>query len=302
MQVIITGGSGFVGTHLSRHCLNQGHRVVAVGSRPLYEGIVHGDYEYLCADTSRSGQWQQRVAESDLIFNLAGRTIFRRWTRKYKQQIYDSRILTTRHLVEALPATADIGLISTSAVGYYGNCGETELVEEAPSGNDFLASVSRDWEAEALKAQGKGARVAILRFGIVLGGDGGALAKMVPAFKSYMGGPLGNGRQWFPWIHIDDLTAACLYLATRDELCGAFNLCAPNPVRNVEMAQSLGKVLERPAKLHMPAFMLRMMVGELAGVLLGGQRAKPANLVAAGFTFKHPDIEMALLNLIQQSA
>ena len=256
MQVIITGGSGFVGTHLIRDCLNQGHRVVALGSRPAYKGIVHADFEYLCADTSRSGQWQQRVAESELIFNLAGRTIFRRWTRKYKQQIYDSRILTTRHLVEALPATTDIGLVSTSAVGYYGNCGDTELTEEAPAGNDFLASVSRDWEAEALKAQGKGARVAIMRFGIVLGHDGGALAKMVPAFKSCMGGPLGKGRQWFPWIHIDDLTAVCLYLAAHGDLCGAFNLCAPNPVRNVEMAQSLGKVLDRPAKIPIPAFML----------------------------------------------
>ena len=124
---------------------------------------------------------------------------------------------------------------------------------------------------------------------------------MVPTFKSCMGGPLGKGRQWFPWIHIDDLTAACLYLAARGDLCGAFNLCAPNPVRNVEIAQSLGKVLDRPAKIPMPAIMLRMMMGELAGALLGGQRATPANLIAAGFTFKHPDIEMALLNLIQKS-
>lgn len=152
----------------------------------------------MSADTTRSGRWQRHAADADLIFNLAGRTIFQRWTRRIKQQIYDSRIQTTHCLVEALPAESRTVLVSTSAVGYYGNCVNRELAESAPPGDDFLALLSVDWESEANRARAKGARVAVARFGIVLGADGGALAKMVPAFRSFVGGPLGRGRQWFP--------------------------------------------------------------------------------------------------------
>ena len=150
-----------------------------------------------------------------LVFNLAGRTIFKRWTKSYKQQIYDSRILTTRYLVEALPSSSQTILVSTSAVGYYGDCGDTELTEASSPGRDYLADVAKDWEAEATAAEAKGARVAIARFGIVLGADGGAFAKMLPAFKSLCGGPLGSGKQWFPWIHIQDMVAALLVFGSR---------------------------------------------------------------------------------------
>lgn len=298
MRVLITGGSGFVGTHLSRHCLRLGHRVTALGHRKSYGRIDHPGFAYYSADTTRPGRWQQHVAESDWIFNLAGRTIFQRWNRRYKQQIYDSRILTTRCVVDALSSRTEAVLISASAVGYYGNTGDTELTESSPGGHDFLASLSRDWECEANRAGDKGVRVAVARFGIVLGADGGALAKMVPAFRSFAGGPLGDGRQWFPWIHIDDLMAACCHLASRDDLYGPFNFCAPEPVRNLEMARALGKVLRRPAKMAVPRFLLKMMMGELAGVLLGGQRAVPSRLTAAGFEFSHPRIDGALTDLV----
>lgn len=302
MRVLITGGSGFVGTHLSRHCLDLGHHVTALGGRSTYGAIDHPEFEYVSADTTRSGEWQQYAADADLIFNLAGRTIFQRWTRRTKQQIYDSRIETTRCLVEALPAESHTVLVSASAVGYYGDCGNRELVESAPPGDDFLASVGVDWESEANRAQAKGARVAVARFGIVLGADGGALAKMVPAFRSFMGGPLGHGRQWFPWIHIKDLIAACWFLASRDDLHGAFNICAPHPVRNGQMARTLGQVLGRPAKMAVPEFMLKIMLGELAGVVLGGQRTVPAALTAAGFEFNYPELEAALIDLVGPSS
>lgn len=298
MRVLITGGTGFVGTHLIRHCLESGHRVTALGTRKIHDRIDHPGFCYCSADTTHPGQWQQYVAESDWIFNLAGRTIFQRWTRRSKQQIYDSRILTTRCVVDALPSRTEAVLVSASAVGYYGNGGDTELTESSPGGDDFLASVSRDWEREANKAEGRGGRVAVARFGIVLGADGGALAKMIPAFRSFIGGPLGNGRQWFPWIHIDDLTAACCHLASRDDLHGPFNFCAPQPVRNLEMARTLGKVLGRPAKMAVPPFVLKMMMGEMAGVLLGGQRAVPSRLTAAGFEFRYPKIDGALSDLV----
>jgi uncharacterized protein (TIGR01777 family) len=298
MKILITGGTGFVGTHLSRACLDAGHEVTVLGTRSPHQ---YGDPPHLhraSADTTRPGRWQDHAAAADLTFNLAGRNIFQRWTRKYKQQIYDSRILTTRNLVDALPGNGSVVLISASAVGYYGSCGDMELNEESPAGTDFLASLARDWETEALKAEAKGVRVVLARFGVVLGRNGGALAKMIPAFKSFMGGPLGNGRQWFPWIHIQDLVGALSFLARRSDLKGPFNLCAPHPVTNAVMAGALGKVLGRPAKMPVPAFMVRLMTGELGDVLLSSQRALPMGLLTAGFEFGFESIATALADIV----
>ncbi len=298
MKISITGGSGFVGTHLARFLLNNGHQVTAVGSRPAHLGASHDRYTYLGADTTQPGAWQQAVAAADIIFNLTGRTIFKRWLSRYKQEIRDSRILTTRNLVAALPEKSSTVLISTSAVGYYGDRGDESLTESATPGNDFLAELAKQWEAEALAAQAKGARVVVARFGIVLGRDGGALSKMVPAFKSFVGGPLGNGRQWFPWIHIQDHIRALDYMATQAALSGACNLCAPHPVTNAEMARALGNALGRPAAMAMPGFMLKMTMGEVADVLLASQRTLPEKLQTAGFRFKFAHIEQALSDLI----
>jgi uncharacterized protein (TIGR01777 family) len=298
MKILITGGTGFVGTKLSRACLGAGHEVTVLGSR---SSLSRGDpplLHRLSADTTRPGPWQAAAASADLIFNLAGRNIFQRWTRKTKQQIYDSRILTTRNLVDALPEDGAAVLVSTSAVGYYGNCGATELDENSPAGTDFLASLARDWESEAFKAQDKGVRVVLARFGVVLGTGGGALAKMIPAFKSFMGGPLGSGRQWFPWVHSQDLVKALNFLARRSDLTGPFNLCAPNPVTNAAMAKALGKALGRPAKIPVPAFMVRMMAGELGDVLLSSQRVFPVRLLAAGFEFDFAHLDAALADIL----
>ena len=298
MKILITGGTGFVGTHLSRACLDAGHEVTVLGTRLRYKGPVDSRLRYVAADTTSPGDWQVHVTSADFVFNLAGRSIFQRWNQKYKQQIRDSRILTTRNVVDALSETKTPVLISTSAVGYYGSCGDLELNEQSPPGQDFLASLAIDWEAEASKGEAKGARVVLARFGIVLGRDGGALAKMIPAFRSFVGGPLGNGRQWFPWIQIQDLVRALNFLAARTGLKGPFNLCAPHPITNGQMADALGKALGRPAKMAVPAFMLKMMMGELGGVLLSSQRTLPARLLAAGFEFRFPQIDKALANLI----
>lgn len=297
MQTLITGGTGFVGRYLSAHFAEQGHRVTVVGTRERPQGADEGRIVYLQADTTEPGDWQEAVAQADAIVNLTGKTIFRRWTKRYRRQIYDTRILTTRHIVSALPEQCDTTFISTSAVGYYGDGGDQIITEGSPKGNDFLAELAKDWEGEALQAASKGARVVLPRFGIVLGADGGALAKMLPAFRRFAGGPIGTGRQWFPWIHIDDLVGAYQFFIDHDNLEGPFNLCSPGPVRNGEFAKKLGQVLGRPAVLPVPGLALKLALGEMAEVLLSGQRAVPAALSAAGFEFRYPDVVRALEDL-----
>jgi hypothetical protein len=296
MHVLITGGTGFVGRHLADRFLGQGHAVTLIGSRAATESS--GSCRILQADTTQPGDWQQAVAEADLIVNLAGRTLFHRWSEDYKQQMYASRIRTTQNLVDALPGGRRTVLVSTSAVGYYGDGGDALLTESAPGGNDFLARLSVDWESAAQGAVAKGARVVLARFGIVLEARGGALAKMLPAFRMFAGGPLGSGRQWFSWIHMADLLAAIEFLAGRDDLAGPFNLCAPHPVRNRDLARTLGSVLGRPAVMPVPALALRLVMGEMAGVLLAGQQVEPERLLAAGFQFKYPHLEGALSDLL----
>jgi uncharacterized protein len=191
-----------------------------------------------------------------------------------------------------------ITFFSTSAVGYYGFHEDEALTENSPSGNDFLAKLAYDWEQEALRAEDKGARVVITRFGIVLGKNGGALGQMIPLFKYFLGGPLGSGRQWFSWVHMHDLAEAFIFLLNHQELSGAINLCSPQPVRNRQLGEAIGKVLHRPSFLPAPGFMIRLILGEFGSVLLKGQRVIPRRLLDAGFQFQYPDIEEALRNIL----
>jgi len=231
--------------------------------------------------------------------NLAGVSIFRRWTPTNKKGIYDSRILSTRNLVESLPLNNGFVLSSASAVGCYGNRGDDLLTEDEPFGTDFLAGVSRDWEAEAFTAEEKGIRVVAMRFGIVLGKNGGAMKKMVPLFRFFVGGPLGNGLQWFPWIHIDDLISAIIFVLENESINGAVNFCSPNPVRNRELAKNLGRVLKRPAYMPAPAFFIRLFLKELGSSFLSSQRTVPDKLLAHGFNFQYPDIKEAVRNILE---
>ena len=298
MNIFVTGGSGFVGTYLCKDLLDRGHRVTAVGTRAVHGRISHEHFRYISADTTEPGDWQEALADTDAAVNLAGKSIFNRWTDRYKQEMYDSRILTTRHLVDALAADRPAALVSASAVGYYGSRGDEILTEDSEPGNDFLARLGRDWEAEALRAEEKQVRVTTARFGIVLGWGGGAIDKMVPAFKLMLGGPLGDGSQWFPWIHIDDVVAGLRFSLETATLSGPANFTAPNPVRNQELAKTLGDVLHRPAIMPAPAFMIKAVLGEFGEALLASTRAVPRKLLDTGFTFQYPKLREALESLV----
>lgn len=298
MKVFITGGSGFVGKHLSNFLLSKGYHVTATGTRPDQKQIIHDRYHYISADTTEKGVWQEYLQDADAVVNLAGKTIFSLWTEKYKQLIYDSRILTTRNLIESLPRGKDIILCSTSAAGYYGNRGDDILTEAAPNGNDFLARVCRDWESEAFRAEGKGARVVAARFGVVLGKNGGAMKQMIPAFRFCLGGPLGSGTQWFPWIHLTDLLSAILFVLEHRDIHGPVNFSSPCPIRNHDLAKKLGQILKRPAFMPAPAFMIRLILGEFGSSLMFSQRTVPEKLLGYDYSFKFSDITDALDDII----
>jgi uncharacterized protein (TIGR01777 family) len=298
MNMFITGGLGFVGRHLSSAFLLRGHRVTTVGRSQNPSMIDHPDFRYVAADTTQTGDWQELLRDQQVVVNLAGKNIFTIWTEKTKRQIYDSRISTTRHLVEALPAGGDTTLCSTSAIGYYGDRGDDMLSDDEPPGDDFLAEVGRDWENEALKAESKGVRVVLARFGIVLHRDGGAMAKMIRAFRMFVGGSLGSGRQWFSWIHMRDLLNAYQFVIDRPDVHGPLNYCAPEPVRNEQLVKTLAAKLKRPAVLKAPAFMVKIVLGEFGKVLLASQRVRPTKLKRAGFEFEYADIDSALEQIV----
>ena len=298
MKVLITGGLGFVGTQLSNRLLKGGHQVTVVDHSTQPRPYTPQEVTYVAADTTMPGTWQEEVAVQDAVINLAGASIFRRWTAQTKQLMYDSRIRTTRNVVDAMPAKKGALLCSTSAVGYYGFSGDEELVEEDEPGTDFLARLAADWEKEALKAEDKGVRVIITRFGLVLGKTGGVLGQMIPLFNKFVGGALGSGNQWFSWIHMEDLLSAFLFVFNNKDISGPVNFCAPNPVRNRDLAKALGEVLKRPSFVPTPAFMLRLVLGEFGSVVLEGQRVLPSRLLRYDFAFKYPEIREALREVI----
>lgn len=299
MKVFITGGTGFVGLHICNRLLQKGHHVFSVGRSPHQNRIQHQNFTYISADTTQTGNWQEYVQDSRIVINLAGKSIFTLWTPKAKKQIHESRINTTRNLVEAL--SPNTTLISTSAVGYYGNRGDEILIESSPPGDDFLSKVGIDWEKEAMEAEKKGVRVVITRFGIVLGKNGGAMEKMIPAFNFFLGGGLGDGKQWFSWIHVDDIVHASMFIMENPEIDGVFNFTAPEPIRNIDFAKSLGKVLNRPAVMPAPAFLIRLIAGEFGEILLSSCRVMPEKLLGAGYEFRYPLLIEALRDIVDRS-
>ena len=301
MKIFLTGGTGFVGTFLSRELAGKGHDLTILTRRQAPPAASDSRIRFITGDPKEAGPWMEEVIRHDWVINLAGSSINAKWTEENKRMLYDSRVLTTRNLVAALAQGDRRQLFcSTSAPGYYGPRGEEELTEASPPGQDFLAGLARDWEAEALKAQDLGIRTVITRFGIVLGKQGGMLGQLVPLFKSFVGGPAGSGEQWLSWVHQEDLARAYLFLLKRPDLAGPVNFTAPNPVRNRDFAKALGRALSRPAFLTAPAFMMRLMLGEFAEVILTGQKILPSKLLAAGFEFLYPDIDQALENLLKE--
>ncbi len=301
MKVFITGSLGFVGRHVARALLDDGHHVTGVGRGANPSNMIeHPRFDYLAADTAKPGAWQERVSGHDIVINLAGRSIFTRWSRKVKKEIYESRVLTTRNLADSLAGASKTLFFSTSAVGYYGDRGEDVLTEDEPAGNDFLATVSRDWEQAARQAETERVRVVLTRFGIVLDRDGGAMASMLPAFKLFAGGRLGSGRQWFPWIHLHDLIGGYRHLIDHQELSGPFNWCAPQQTRNSELTAKLAKKMNRPVMLPTPAFVIKTVLGEFGQALICSQRVQPERLLETGYRFSYPDIDSALDEILQR--
>ena len=302
MKILMTGGTGFVGSILTHDLTRANHRITVL-TRSIRPGMtLPPGAEFLEGNPVERGPWQDRVPEHDAILNLAGASIFTRWTKRTKEVLRESRIRTTGNLVEALARNGPcegVRFLSTSAVGYYGFSGDEERTEESPPGDDFLATLARDWESEALDARGVGVRVTLLRFGVVLDGREGALARMIPLFRKYLGSPLGSGEQWFSWIHVRDLAAIYRFLLEKGDVEGPVNCTAPNPVRNRELTRALAEALGRPAFLPaVPGVVMRVVLGEFANVLLRGQRAIPGRLLDAGFHFEFNRIGEALRDVI----
>ena len=302
MKIFMTGGTGFVGTTLARKLVEQGHKVTILTRKISGKRRPEIGVSVVKGDPAQEGDWQDHVRHHEAVINLAGASIFRRWTKQAKEMIRGSRIMTTKNLVKAMKTRQgkETTLISTSAVGYYGFNDDEELVENSAPGDDFLASLSKDWEVAALQARNYGVRVLVCRLGIVLGIRGGALGQMIPLFKMGLGSPLGTGEQWFSWIHEQDLVRIYLFLLGKKEIQGPVNCTAPDPVKNSTFTKALGKALHRPTFLpSVPGFLLKIIKGEFGNVLLKGQRVVPKYLFDAGFDFKFPRIDDALQNLLR---
>lgn len=303
MKVFITGGTGFVGSYLTARLADLGHEVTVV-ARATAGRARRAGVSFVEGAVTGPGTWQKQLAGHDVVINLAGASIFTLWTEKARRSILESRVLTTRNLVDAMAGSEPKPLLlSTSAVGYYGSREDDEILDESsPPGDEFLTRVSVEWEGEALRAETFGCRVVLCRFGIVLGRGGGALAKMTPAFRFMVGSPLGSGRQWFPWLHLEDLFQIMLFLADHGHISGPVNFTAPNPVTNEELSRTLARTLHRPMFMPaVPAFVLRILLGEFGDMLLKGQRAIPRRLLDEGYRFRFPDLSRALEDLLPES-
>ncbi len=310
MRIIITGGTGLIGLELTASLTADGHEVIVLTRDPAK---VSG-----LPKNARAEKWDARTAQgwghladgADAIVNLAGESIagdnlpailFKRWSADYKRAIKESRLNVGQAVVEAIRAAKQKpkALIQASAVGYYGSRGDEELTEASGPGNDFTAEVCQVWEASTVEAETLGVRRAIIRTGVVLDPAGGVLPVVTLPFKFFAGGPLGDGQQWFPWIHIEDEVDAIRFLIENSNASGAFNLCAPFPVRNAELGQLVGKQMGRPAFMPAPAFAMRLALGEKAAIVLGSQRQLPRRLQELGFQFKYPKAEAALKDLLK---
>jgi uncharacterized protein len=299
MKIAIAGASGFIGSLLADHLWNQRHDLLLLSRNPPRETDVTKQ-EWVAWNPRTTGSWEQSLDGVDGIFNLAGEPIAaKRWTHAQKERIKTSRVQSTRALVNAIATAKDKPkfLINASAVGYYGPHGDETITEDSGPGDDYLSRVCVAWEEEASKAEAYRVRVVLVRTGIVLGKGKGALAKMVPPFKFFAGGPLGSGNQWMPWIHIEDQLGLLMFFLDNETARGPFNATAPNPVTMTEFGKTLGDVLNRPSWATVPAAVLTLLVGEMAEMLLNGQRAVPQAALKLGYEFKYPTLMPALQSL-----
>jgi uncharacterized protein len=302
MKVILAGGSGLIGTALVKELLGRKHDLILLTRRNLPE---NSRLPYKVVQWNPASEnWMQFVDGADVVINLAGASIGAgRWTDSRKKEILESRTLTTRAIVNAISKskTKPRVLINASAVGFYGNVPEGDVTEDHPMGEGFLPDVCEKWEAEALKVKQYGVRIVLLRTGIVLDRNGGALQKLLLPFRLFAGGPVGSGDQWFPWIHLKDEISAIIFALENQSINGPVNLSVPQSVRMKEFCRTLGRVMHRPSWLSVPPVILKTMLGEMAQpLLLDGQKVIPQKLLDAEFRFEFPNLEAALKDILHQ--
>lgn len=292
MKIFVTGGTGFLGRRVITKLNQLGHITVIATRRghTLPEGrTIHWDARSL-------GSWTSELEECDAVVNLAGESLARkRWNPRFKDTLRSSRVDVTRLLVRACENSNVRTFVTASAVGYYGHCGEEIVTESHPASSDFLGRLCEDWESASADFRH---RLIQMRIGIVLGRNGGALQELLRPFRWFVGGHLGSGRQFFPWIHIDDVVGGLIYLLESPHMSGAFNFSAPNPVRMSEFCARVGQLMGRPSWAHVPSPVLRILVGEFAMALLNGQRSVPKRLLESGYQFQYAEVDAALRNLL----
>mgnify|MGYP002629294396 CR=1 FL=1 len=301
MKIVLTGGTGLIGRHFSAALVERGDEVICVSRKAerarlkLSPGVA-----VLEADPTVAGRWQDSVADCDVVVNLAGEPLSSgRWTSRRKKRFRRSRLETTRRVVEGVRRSNRVKLlISASAVGIYGDGGREPQYEERQASGDFLGRLAHEWESCALEAA-DATRIVLARFGVVLASSDGALPRMAVPFRWGLGGPLGNGKQYLPWIHIDDVLRVLFYMIEQDDLIGPVNVVAPDPPTQREFAALLGEVLGRPARVTAPAWVLRLLLGEMADMVLSSYRAVPKALRAKSFAFEHKDLRRSLADLLE---
>ncbi|MDP5018240.1 TIGR01777 family protein [Anabaena sp. UHCC 0187] len=306
MKIAISGATGFVGSRLVERLHTQGHRILVLTrntnfAHKVFPSSTFPNVEIIAYNPRVSGVWQDTIAGCDGVVNLAGEPIAEeRWTPERKQELLDSRKLGTEKIVEAIAKVnpRPTVLVNASAIGYYGTSETATFDENSPSGQDFLSQICREWEGEAGKVKDAGVRLVILRLGIVLG-NGGALGKMITPFKLFAGGPIGSGRQWFSWIHLDDIVSLIIQALTQPTMEGIYNATTPEPVRMNELSTTMGEVMNRPSWLPVPSFALEAMLGDGAKVVLEGQQVLPKRTLESGFQYQYPNLQSALKQILK---
>lgn len=303
MKFVITGGTGFIGSYLLQTLSSSPHQIVLLTrSSSRSQRINNATVRYISWNPYAAEAWMEELNGTDVVINLAGKNVVeQRWSEKAKQEIYDSRIIPTKLIVDAIGKARSKPslLISASAVGYYGDRDTETITEESSSGNDYLAYVVREWEGAAYRAEQYGVRVATPRTGLVLAKNGGMIAKMLLPFQLFLGGPIGNGKKFLPWIHINDVVRGMLFPIENINFRGEYNLVSPNPVTMTEFAKAFGSALHRPSWIPVPSFVLKAMFGEGGKVILSGQRALPKKLLSGGYHFEFMDLKSALHNILK---
>lgn len=308
MKTIISGGTGMIGAKLARNLAWEGHDVIVLSRHPESAPPFPKEVEVVEWDARSSTGWGDLVNQADAIINLAGESIAgdgflpRPWTPERKESILNSRVKAGEAIVQAVKEAHQKPsvIIQASAIGYYGPLGDTIVNEHNPAGSDYLARTCLEWEDSTHEVEELGVRRIVTRLGIVLSKQGGAFPRLLLPFQFFAGGPIGSGDQYYSWISIEDVIDALRYLVSHTEARGVYNLTAPHPVTNRDFAQTLGNVLSRPSFIHIPRFAFEFLFGEVATVVVDGQRVVPERLHSLGFTFQFPKLEMALRDLLNR--